>query len=64
MNANPLYLSPRDLSQRWSFHPESIRRMLREGRLPVTKMGKRVRVALADVLAYEEQNRMQRPMAA
>jgi excisionase family DNA binding protein len=64
MNASAAFLSPRELSQRWSFHPESVRRMLREGRLPVTKMGKRLRVAVADVLAYEEQNRMQRPLAA
>lgn len=34
--------------------------MLREGRLPVTKMGKRLRVGLADVEAYEAANRMQR----
>jgi excisionase family DNA binding protein len=64
MNASSIYLSPRELSQRWSFHPESIRRMLREGRLPVTKMGKRLRIAIADVLIYEGQNRMQRPVAA
>lgn len=64
MNASANFLSPRELSERWSFHPESIRRMLREGRLPVTKMGKRLRVAVADVVAYEDQNRMQRSIAA
>ena len=62
--ATPLYLSPRQLAARWSFHIESVRRMLREGRLPVTKIGKRVRVAVADVIAYEDQSRMTRHLAA
>lgn len=64
MNEPVTFLSTRELSKRWSFHPESVRRMLREGRLPVTKIGKRLRVEVADVLAYESQGRIQRTYAA
>lgn len=56
---SPVYLSARQLADRWQFHQESVRRMLRAGKLPVVKLGKSVRVALADVLAYEQQNRVQ-----
>jgi len=54
---NTHYLTPYELHQRWSFHVESIRRMVREGRIPAIRIGKRVRVALADVEAYEASNR-------
>ena len=41
------------LAQRWQFHPESVRRMIRQGRVPATIVGRRVRVALATVEAIE-----------
>jgi excisionase family DNA binding protein len=46
-------LSPRGLATRWSFHVESCRRMIREGRLPALRIGKRLRVKVADVEAFE-----------
>lgn len=52
------FLSSHQLQQRWGFHQESIRRMIREGRLPAVRFGKRLRVSLADIEAYENTNRL------
>jgi len=53
------YLSPRQIHFRWSCHEESIRRMIRNGRLPAIRFGnRRLRVAMADVEAYEASNRI------
>ena len=52
------HLSPSQLHARWGFHPESIRRMVREGRLPALRIGNRLRVALADVEAHETAHRV------
>ncbi len=46
--------SPKHLHERWSFHEESIRRMIREKRLPALRIGRRLRVPLSAVLAFEE----------
>jgi excisionase family DNA binding protein len=51
------YLRPADLRQRWGFHAESIRRMVRQGRLPAIRIGKRLLVATSDVEAFELKNR-------
>jgi excisionase family DNA binding protein len=55
-----LFLTPRQLHERWNFHPESIRRIIREGRLPAIRIGKRLRIALADVEAFEAASRIGR----
>lgn len=55
-----MYLTPQDLHQRWGFHRESIRRIIREGRVPALRIGKRLRVALSDVEAYENECRLRR----
>ncbi|MSU37333.1 MAG: DNA-binding protein [Pedosphaera sp.] len=53
------YLSPAQLHQRWQMHQESIRRMIRQGRLPAVRIGRRgLRVALCDVEAYELRSRV------
>lgn len=52
----PTYLSSRQLHKRWNFHQESVRRIIREGRLPAVRIGKRLRVLLSDVEAYEAAN--------
>lgn len=59
------YLTTCQLAKRWCFHPESIRRMLREGKLPAIRMGKRVlRVSMEAVLAYKEARKLDRPAVA
>jgi len=50
---HPEFLTVASLAQRWQFHPESVRRMIRQGRVPATIVGRRVRVALATVEAIE-----------
>lgn len=55
---SPITHSPRQLAARWSFHEESIRRIIRDGRLPAMRLGKRLRVADADVLAFEHHHRI------
>lgn len=55
-----LYLSSRQLSERLSYHPESIRRMVREGRLPAIRIGKRLRFSMTDIEAYEAASRVLR----
>lgn len=57
---SPRYLSPDELHYRWGFHVESIRRMIREGRIGALRIGKRLRVALADVEAFEANHQLVR----
>ena len=52
-------LSPAHLAVRFGLHCESVRRMIRQGRLPAIRLGKRLRVKMADVEAYEASNRIQ-----
>jgi excisionase family DNA binding protein len=52
------YLRPSQLSQRWGFHAESIRRMIRQRRLPAVRIGKRLLVSQAAVETFEETHRL------
>lgn len=49
-----LYFSPRHLRQRWGFHEESIRRMIRDGRISAIQIGNRLRVHASEVQRVEE----------
>ena len=53
------FLNPSQLHTRWGFHPESIRRMVRQGRLPAVRIGKRLLVSQTDVEAFEQDHRVQ-----
>ena len=46
-------LTVAEVAQRWQFHPESVRRMIRHGRVPRVMVGRGIRVALAAVEAIE-----------
>ena len=59
MQNNKVFHNPTQLHHRWSFHAESIRRMIRQGRLPAVRIGKRLLVAHADVEAFEQKNPVQ-----
>ena len=52
------YLDTREISDRLSFHQESVRRMIRQGRLPATRLGRRLRVSLDDLEAFESAHRV------
>ena len=52
-SADQLYLTTHELAERWSFNPESIRRIVREGRLTVTRIGHRVLIPLAEIKKHE-----------
>jgi excisionase family DNA binding protein len=53
-----LYLNPQQLCQRWAMHPESIRRMVRKKRLPGLRIGKSIRIAKADIEAFEAKHKI------
>lgn len=60
-SSNPtVYLSPRQLHERYGLHIESCRRLCRDGRLPAIRIGKRLRIALADVEAFETNSKLHR----
>jgi excisionase family DNA binding protein len=52
-------LTPEDLARRWGLHQESVRRKIRMGEIPRMIIGRRVRVALAEVEAFEKAGRIQ-----
>jgi excisionase family DNA binding protein len=53
------WFNPSQLHTRWGFHPESIRRMVRQGRLPACRIGKRLLVSRTDIEAFEQDHRVQ-----
>ena len=54
---DPPFLSPKQLAKRWGMHHGSILRKLRQRELPCLLINSRsIRVAMADVVAYETQN--------
>ena len=55
-SGDPTYLTPKQLGERWGMHPESIRRKMRNQDLPCLRIGNRIRIAMADILADEAQN--------
>ena len=52
------FTTPAQLHKRWGFHCESIRRLIRQGRLPAMRIGRRLLIAEADVLAFENSHRV------
>lgn len=56
---SPVFLTPKQLANRWGMHHGSILRKLRQRELPSMIINSRsIRVAMMDVLAYEAQNRI------
>jgi excisionase family DNA binding protein len=52
------YVDVTALSGLWHLHPESIRRLIRAGRLPAVRFGRRLRIGLEAVQAYESSQRV------
>lgn len=53
---DPTYLTPKQLGERWRMHQGSIRRKIRYQEFPCLRIGNRIRIAMADILAHEAQN--------
>jgi hypothetical protein len=47
------FLTPGELATRWRWHPESVRRWTRLGKLPIVKISRRTLIPLAAVEAIE-----------
>jgi excisionase family DNA binding protein len=53
-NNTSKFISLKTLAVRWSLHPESVRRMAREGRIPFFRIGNIMRTSLEEVMAIEQ----------
>ena len=47
------FLTPNQVASRWKWHPETIRRWTREGKLPLVKISRRSLIPLSAILAIE-----------
>jgi hypothetical protein len=50
----PKFLNTAEVAARWQLHPESVRRLVREGRLPRIYIGRRSLVPLSAIIDCEE----------
>lgn len=50
---DPTYFTPGQLAERWGFHVESVRRLLRLGKLPRVWIGRRLLIPAEAVKEYE-----------
>lgn len=49
---NITMLSVDALAAEWRVHPDTIRALIREGRLPAVRLGRRVRIRAIDAVEY------------
>ena len=47
------YFTPRQVAERWGWHPESVRRLLRERRMASVIIGRRRLIPLAEIERVE-----------
>ena len=59
MTAERDWLSPAEIAQQWGVSIDTVRRLLRSGALPLTRIGNQRRIAIVDKLAYEHAQRVQ-----
>jgi excisionase family DNA binding protein len=52
------YFTPKQVAARWHWHTESVRRMIRERRLPCVIIGRRLLVPEEELLRTESQGRI------
>lgn len=52
------YLTRKELALRWKCSMMTLRRKMRAGKLPFSKMGRTVRIAMVDVLRIEAEGRV------
>ena len=51
------FLTTAQLAERWHYHQESIRRLVREGELSCVRLGRQVRLPVEEIERYEQQHR-------
>ncbi len=56
----PVFLTPTEVAERWHYHRESVRRLVRQGELVSVRLGGRVRVPLKEVERYEQEGTVDR----
>jgi len=56
--SDEIYLSPAQITKRWPFHVESIRRMIRRGEIASVVLGRRRLVALSELQRIEAEGRV------
>jgi excisionase family DNA binding protein len=47
------FLTVEGLAKRWMIHEESVRRMYRDGRIPIIKLSNKVRIPISEILRME-----------
>ena len=52
---SPVFITPRQLSERWHCSIEKLKRLRRAGKLPVSYLGRSARYRLTDVLQIESE---------
>ncbi len=52
------YFTPSQLAARWGFHPESIRRLIRQGQIEAVVLHRRLLVPVAAVERIESEGRL------
>jgi excisionase family DNA binding protein len=57
----PSFLTPRELAARWRLGRSTVYELLARGELSYYRLGKAVRIALADIEAYEAGGRVEAP---
>jgi excisionase family DNA binding protein len=57
----PSFLTPRELAARWRLGRSTVYELIARGELPYYRLGKTLRIALADIEAYETTGRVEAP---
>ena len=52
----PVFLTPKQLAERWNFCQRTIKRMAQRGDIPHTRLGNRFRFLRAEIERYEKQH--------
>jgi excisionase family DNA binding protein len=53
----PAFLTVKELADRWKLSTRSVWRLIADGRLRVHRIGRLVRIALADIVLFEATSR-------
>src|SRR6266545_3089603 len=58
----PTFLKPNELAKRWRLGRSTVYELIARGEFPYYRLGKTLRIALADVEAYEATGRVEAPV--
>jgi excisionase family DNA binding protein len=57
----PSFLTPRELAARWRLGRSTVYELIARGELPYYRLGKTLRIAIADIEAYQATGRVEAP---